>query len=76
MASTRENTFDTSPDAAPGDADGVHPHLFQGTERMRQKLFVVGSGVLVKSSVPKELAGFVASGCQLAGDKLVARSNE
>jgi hypothetical protein len=43
-----------SPDAALGDGDGAarHPYLFYGTERMRQKLFWVGSGVLVKRSAP------------------------
>ena len=41
-----------------------------GTERMRQKLFVAGLGVLVKTSAPKELAGLVACGIQLGGARL------
>jgi hypothetical protein len=42
---------------------------------MRQKLFMDGSGVFVKTSAPNEFAGFVASGIQLGGDKLKERSS-
>ena len=46
-----------------------------GTERMRQKLFVVVSGVLVNTSTPNEPAVFVNCGTQLAGDKQLERSS-
>jgi len=46
-----------------------------GTERMRQKLFVAGSGALVKIRFPKASARLVACGIQLAGDRLTELSN-
>ena len=46
-----------------------------GTERMRQKLFVVRSGVLVDTSVPFASAGLVTTGTQLAGIRLTERSS-
>jgi hypothetical protein len=52
----------------------LHAHGY-GTERMRQKLFVAGLGVLVKTSAPKELAGLVACGSQLAGARVKVRSS-
>jgi len=41
-----------------------------GTERMRQKLFVVGSGVLVNTTMHHGPAGLLACGTQLGGAKL------
>ena len=46
-----------------------------GTERMRQKLFVVGSGVLVNTSTPPAPAGLVTCGTQLAGARLKEQSS-
>ena len=46
-----------------------------GTERMRQKLFVVEFGVLVNTKFPFASAGFVTCGIQLAGDRLKERSS-
>jgi hypothetical protein len=47
-----------------------------GTERMRQKLLVVGSGVLVKTSAPSAPAGLVNCGIQLiTGNRLNVRSS-
>ena len=46
-----------------------------GTERMRQKLFVVASGMLVNISTRAAPAELVACGIQLGDDKLVERSN-
>ena len=54
-------------------AKAVRVFLFNncyGTERMRQKLFVVVFGVFVNVSGPNEPAGLVACGSQLGGDKL------
>ena len=36
------------------------PRVIHGTERMRQKLFVVASGALVNTSAPNEPAALVA----------------
>jgi hypothetical protein len=46
-----------------------------GTERMRQKLLVVGSGLLVNTRTPPEPAGLVTCGTQLAGDTLKEQSS-
>jgi hypothetical protein len=49
--------------------------IVQGTERMRQKLFVVETGVLVNVNVPSAPAMLVINGTQLAGDSLKVTSN-
>jgi len=46
-----------------------------GTERMRQKLFVVATGVLVSTSTPTESARLVICGTQLAEIRLNVRSS-
>src|SRR5665213_2538464 len=46
-----------------------------GTDRLRQKLFAVASGVLVNSSFSQEPAGLVGCGIQLGGDRLLERSS-
>jgi hypothetical protein len=54
---------------------GTLPGSRYGKERMRQKLFVVASGVFVNTSAPNEFAGLVNCGIQLGGDRLVERSS-
>ncbi len=49
--------------------------LHHGTERMRQKLFVFGSGVFVKMSEPPGPAGLVTSDTQLDGERVKVRSS-
>ena len=56
-----------------GEVDG-HSRPGYGTERMRQKLFVVGSGVLVNTSTPPAPAELVAWGTQSVGNRLKERS--
>src|ERR1043165_3561916 len=56
--------------AGPGDRRSDY-----GTERMRQKLLVFATGVLVKISMPLAPAGLVACGIQLGGEKSNVRSS-
>jgi len=49
--------------------------LHYGTERMRQKLLVLATGVLVKRSVPLSTARLVICGIQSAGARVNDRSS-
>src|SRR5208283_4791939 len=67
------------PDA---DGGGVSSNLAElprwsdyGTERMRQKLLVLGFSVLVNTSAPNEPAGLVICGIQSGGARLKERSS-
>jgi hypothetical protein len=48
--------------------------IHYGTERMRQKLFVVEFAVLVNTKFPFAAAGLVTCGIQLGGARLEERS--
>ena len=53
---------------------GTRPAIYYGTERMRQKLFVVVTGALVNTHAPTLSAWLVNCGTQLADTRLNVRS--